>query len=324
MLQYMRLNKSQSSFEFIILTGLVMVFLVLILSLIFNRTQDFEQTKVEKYSQAVLGNIEKEFDLARILPSGYTRHFTLPLEFEDMIFDYQIIKGKILLIITNQEFQYLSFLSQTIYGEIGPGENKLMKRGNSLGVCYEEFENFCGSSAENTTNKKCYCYDVFPSGTNGTLHCRQEEVWLDCPFDYGDEYDGIRMECSGNALPPVNVTLQIRHKGNILIDSYTVEKDLIDPESFIFNLPENLVINKSGDWEVDYECHSIIDDKSFFNNFYVPYGYYQIFPIGILSPDCTPISSHNYTCKENKTFQITYRVTCVGGECGNSTFWLDP
>ncbi|MFT4325974.1 MAG: hypothetical protein ACMXYK_00550 [Candidatus Woesearchaeota archaeon] len=316
-------KRAQSSFEFVVLMAIVLMFVLLIVTIVSNRTQDFSPRRVEIFSQMISERIEREAALARSMPEGYTRYFELPDFIETQQFQFQVIQGRELVTIANDDQRYLTFLSQTIYGQVGPGLNKVMKRGSLIGFCFEEEENFCGQNL-NTTNYNCFCNNEFPGDFTGTLACAKiPDLYTDCDFRFYDTYVGLRATCT-NFANSVNIT--ITNLDNNLELLHDVSTNSVNDNGLVFTFTTPFSIERSGNWLVEYSCETPYLSETFTNQFYVPFGWLQLERVEIRSPtnSCDQTGTFNYTCKENKHFDIEFRVTCMGGECGENSVWLDP
>ncbi len=327
-LKIMTPKKSQSAIEFMIVLSIALIFMIVIISVVVNRTNEFSQTKNEKAVSLYIGRIDNEISFAKRLDSGYSKIFTLPDEIDSLNYSVSLLKGKELSITSSAGYEYLEFLPQYVYGEIGIGNNKIMKEGNYIGFCNEKYSDYCNVSHDddNSSNRLCYCYNKFPINLTGIISCSKvPSVWEECNLVYGDKYIGIRTECPFYA---TNVSLTIKNIDDDLVMFQNTSSRLAFGLANVIEFDSNLNLSESGDYSFNYTCSNQASGlfSDHFVNYYVPYGYYEITSNGVSlsNSNCTMYSSTNYTCPVNQTFMLTYDVECMDGECGNTDIYLDP
>jgi len=135
------LNKrGQSAFEFIMLLGFALLFVLIIFYLLQTTLLDLQKDKNREEIKQVANILTTELSLAEASPTQYSRTFLLPSTIRGNVYDISSPDGREIVIHYLGE-QYVYFLSgQPLlnYTNLGPGENSLRKRCLSQTDCLLE------------------------------------------------------------------------------------------------------------------------------------------------------------------------------------------
>jgi hypothetical protein len=129
MCQYLCFNnlKAQSSFEFMILVSLAIlfftVFFIAINQDVAEKTEDNRRRQMEE----ILLNVKNEIQIASESVNGYSREFSIPTKIGP--YNYEIIINDGLLYAETEGKEYGMAISvQDVSGEIFSGKNLIQKR----------------------------------------------------------------------------------------------------------------------------------------------------------------------------------------------------
>lgn len=183
----------------------------------------------------------------------------------------------------------------------------------------------CSNPATYTINSLEKIYDNAPLWhedlralfVEPTVQCENNSVWINCSnLKYKDTLTKIRVNCTSNF--PEYVTDNISIKLSNIPDSNEYFDQLILTKTngwYEYDLID-LFLNNSGLYEFEFLCYNNnSDSKSYYSNFTIPFGSLEV---DLISPNS------NVTINNGTFFNFSSRVRCIGGECGNINFTLDP
>lgn len=116
--------KSQTSIEFLTLTGLILFMLVLFLAVISYKVEDINLQKEIIYGEDIIIKIQKEINLASRSLDGYSRNFRLPQKLGSLDYNITIFGNELIVLTKNQAFERRI---PAIIGNITKGINKINK-----------------------------------------------------------------------------------------------------------------------------------------------------------------------------------------------------
>ena len=159
---------------------------------------------------------------------------------------------------------------------------------------------------------------IYPPVINRTDCFKQGTGWVNCTtIKFGNTITAIRTSCYsqnlGNNVSNISYMLMDIEQ-NITYFNITTANNT--GGYFIYNLSStgNLTITDSGSYNLDIICRDIKESNQDIN-WTVPWGNYSV---ALLSPNVPT----NVT--QNRFFNFSVNVSCIGGECGNASVTLDP
>jgi len=123
----MQNKKSQSAFEFVILTGVVLAFFTIFFIAIQENLSDKIREKNRIEIKNVALTIQDEINLAFESINGYKREFPIPSTLGGREYDIQIIEGLVYLKTTDEKYA-IALPIQDIVGNVTKGDNTIEKR----------------------------------------------------------------------------------------------------------------------------------------------------------------------------------------------------
>jgi hypothetical protein len=151
--------------------------------------------------------------------------------------------------------------------------------------------------------------------TINSFECEESGSWQSCDnIDYGETLTRIRVNCtySLGAISEVTFNLTNVPDGNTLWYGNATSSS---GDFWIFD-DSDILIEDSGEFRFDATCYDVDDNiDENYTNWTVPWGEYSI---SLITP------TENTYIIQNDFFNFSSNFTCVGGECGSTTFALDP
>lgn len=123
-------KRGQSAFEFVMLLGFALLFVLVVFYFLQNALLDLQQSKNREEMKQVVNILTTEISLAEASPTQYTRTFDLPLSIRGNTYDIKSPDGREIVVNYMGE-QYVYFITgQPLmnYTNLGPGENSIRKR----------------------------------------------------------------------------------------------------------------------------------------------------------------------------------------------------
>ena len=127
--------KAQSSMEFLLLVGILLVVFIAFYAIMFERIDLINDEKDVLLGQDIATKVQKEILLAAKVSDGYQREFSLPQRIQGMNYSI-LISGKELTVIT-QKTEVVKTIPVVI-GYIAKGPNKI---NNTNGIIYINYIN---------------------------------------------------------------------------------------------------------------------------------------------------------------------------------------
>ena len=121
----MKNNKSQSSIEFFVLTGLAFIMVIIIVAASANEVKEFRDQKEFFLIKDLALKLQKEVTIASSVENGYERSFNLPDKLESVV-DYFIITRNTTITINSSKTVFSVRTPNTI-GNFTKGSNKIEK-----------------------------------------------------------------------------------------------------------------------------------------------------------------------------------------------------
>jgi len=118
------LRKSQIISEFVIFSGIALIFAIVFISMTFNQAQDLYDTKEFLLVKDVALKIGKEIDLTSFVEDGYDREFEIPEKVNGRDYNISIVNNT-LTIWTNTTLYVTAILNIT--GDLKKGSNTITK-----------------------------------------------------------------------------------------------------------------------------------------------------------------------------------------------------
>ncbi|MGM5484094.1 MAG: hypothetical protein ACQER9_04230 [Nanobdellota archaeon] len=292
-------NKSQAALEFAVLLGVVLIFFVSITAFLSYQKNVLKEEKTFERMENVMEKVSEEILIAQRVNGNYNRTFVLPDQIIDYDYDIELFRGQEIIIkneIGMEEFKNLPYY---IYGQINEGKNIIRKKGNSIGICWDN----------------CSDDDLFNYSTH--IQCMDENLyWGNCQFEYGNKLYGLRVDIQGvdveMKVTNINDSKTFFHETSSSGSSFT--------EFIIKDYKDNgyITLNESGYWDVAVK-NSTYPWRN--HSYYIPYGKFFLEPLQISG--CEE-DYNTFNCEKYKNFTIKSTVKCIGGECGDVSQWLDP
>jgi hypothetical protein len=155
----------------------------------------------------------------------------------------------------------------------------------------------------------------FGNSVINSIDCEENSIWKNCSdINYGEVITRVRANCTSNKGSVVGVNFELLN----IPDSSTIFNVNSTSNVSDYWIRDNLnwVVEDSGDFALNIECYdngSHVDYGS--SNWFIPWGTLSSY---FVSP------STSASVLQNDFFNITSRVTCSGGECGDINATLDP
>lgn len=291
MSRYTIYNKAQNALEFLVIIGILVVFLILVLIFISQQTTTVQDQQKFMSAEFVVNQLQEEINLAKNMRDGYSRTFMIPDNYNGIPIEAELREGRELL-IQSEGGTILRFLPVFVAGNISTGQVEIMKKGNMVGLCINS------------------CNGVFPWDFSEEFTCqRTDGVWVACDPKYYVAVPKIRVDC-GEAATYAELEIA-NYPRSIYIDSLGVKTS---DNLFEF---DGFTLNASGSWQVKATCASDLDTWIVSTDWELPYGQLVARPISL--DGCV-----NNECRANRNMTFVYEVECIGGECGQVWVYLDP
>jgi len=159
---------------------------------------------------------------------------------------------------------------------------------------------------------------IYPPFINRTDCYKQGTGWVNCTtMGFNSILNAIRTNCysvnpGGNVSNVSYVLRNIEH--NITYFNVTITNMTAGYWTYNLSSIGNLTINQSGSYDMDINCVESLSSNTSIN-WNVPWGNLSV---NLVSP------SININVTQNKFFNFTVNLSCIGGECGNASVTLDP
>lgn len=129
----MILKKSQTSTEFILVSGILAVMMLVFIGIASNQVNDYQTEREYILLNDIAYYIQKEIFLASLSEDGYTRTFELPdkLDFK-YYYNISVIDKKFLVVSSNSTSITLTI--PEISGNIDKSENTITKSGGVIDI----------------------------------------------------------------------------------------------------------------------------------------------------------------------------------------------
>ena len=290
-------TKSQNALEFLVVVVIVIFFFILTLVFLAQRLSHAEVVRSEKQLEGLSLTIERELLVAKSVSGNYQRNFTLPDDIDGRPYTAEFINGRE-LVLEDEFGSIVSFLPIYVYGDVEPGKNTLIKLGPALGICQDDD---CDPSA------------LF--NTSGVIQCSPgDDFWEECDPTFSDHIEDVRVDC-GTA---VSATLTIDNLDDGVTFYGPATKSTTENGYFKFNNVD-IDMMDSGWWDFGVQCGGGVEQHILY---YLPYGTYNVLPLTV-GAGC-PENNGAHECSVNDNFTIVAKVECIGGECGDTSIYLDP
>ncbi|MFA5060868.1 MAG: hypothetical protein WC494_00955 [Candidatus Pacearchaeota archaeon] len=128
----MKTKKAQSSIEFIILTGFVLLFIIIFL---FAMNRNLSGSLIQKRESIVsnlLMSVQDEINLASKSSNGYLREFYIPSTIDNLEYNISILEGTLYIITENKKYSSVVLVSSVV-GQPKKGKNMIR---NQDGIVY--------------------------------------------------------------------------------------------------------------------------------------------------------------------------------------------
>ncbi|HJN57254.1 MAG: hypothetical protein QF436_00930 [Candidatus Woesearchaeota archaeon] len=122
--------KSQSSTEFLILTGLGFLIVMVFIALSANEVKEFRDQKEFFLLKDLALKLQKEASIAASVEDGYERTFTLPDKLENTV-DYSIITQNSVITVNSSKTVF-SVRIPDITGNFTKGSNKIERKAGKI------------------------------------------------------------------------------------------------------------------------------------------------------------------------------------------------
>jgi len=127
------MKKAQATIEFVILVGFLFFILLIFSALLNNRLVGIHQMNTQIKMKEVANLVITETTLAELVGDGYSRTFELPVTLEGMEYNVSI-EDKQDLVISFLGYDYVFFLNQVVFGQVGLGYNLITNKGNLINI----------------------------------------------------------------------------------------------------------------------------------------------------------------------------------------------
>ena len=122
----MSMRKSQSSMEFVILVGFMLLVIVIFFSIASSRVLKAREDANGVIAEDLAKYAYREIEIAKSVNNGYIRTFSLPNKLVGNNYDIKIVDNKE-LIVNFLSKEHVLFLPGDVDGNISRGSNKIKK-----------------------------------------------------------------------------------------------------------------------------------------------------------------------------------------------------
>lgn len=122
----MSMRKSQSSMEFVILVGFMLLVIVIFFSIASSRVLKAREDANGVIAEDLAKYAYREIEIAKSVNNGYIRTFSLPNKLVGNNYDIKIVDNKE-LIVNFLSKEHVLFLPGDVVGNISRGSNKIKK-----------------------------------------------------------------------------------------------------------------------------------------------------------------------------------------------------
>jgi len=149
---------------------------------------------------------------------------------------------------------------------------------------------------------------------NTTINCDFGGGLTTCNnFVFNGSLNSISIDCNANVGIDNNVTVSLYNQED---NNYFFNETITSKTGEYFTYSPFYLINDSGTFKIEYTCRDDLGNSR--DLVYVDFVPFGTFNISLISPN---INSSYYN---GTPFNFTSKVECIGGECGDVEFTIDP
>ena len=127
-----QLKKAQTSTEFIIYSGIVLIFATTIFGFVSHQLLTQHRLDDTEIMKEIADNIANEIYLANIVEDGYFRTFTVPDRINGKLYSLEIKNKTIILLLEN--YEQVRKIDAHIVGNITKGNNNITNAGGNVNL----------------------------------------------------------------------------------------------------------------------------------------------------------------------------------------------